>query len=158
MRDVPEAALNGLRALISFLVDEATKSHGGSHLVFDRATGKPTSHTLALALALSCRGPDDVSRLLGAAAEAKVEDKLLPALLDGAVKEQTEFALTALRTAATVALDGPPAENDGGGGGDKAEPPASAFNEVAKAFISAEYGTSNRAALRRVAESSGFAS
>ena len=145
MRDVPEQALDELRALIAFCVDDATRTQGGSPLLFEAASGAPTTPTLALALALSCRGPDDVANVLATAGEADGAG-LGAALVARAEPAQADFAREALRAAAAAALDEPPADADAA---------ASPFSRVARAFISAEHGTSSRAALRRVAAKDG---
>ena len=62
MRDVAELEQNDLGRLINAVLKYVTVKQAGQLLC--TSTGAATGETLALALTLSCRGPDDVARLL----------------------------------------------------------------------------------------------
>jgi len=88
MRDVSPAELDRLKARIQRLVAAASAAHKGKPLAFSHE-GEPTPETLALALALSCRGPADVA-----------------CVCDGAPPDaaHVDLARQALRAAAAAAL------------------------------------------------------
>jgi hypothetical protein len=88
MRDVSKDELERLKSRIQRLVAAASAAHKGKPLAFSHE-GEPTPETLALALALSCRGPEDVARVCdGAAPDAA----------------HVDLARQALRAAAAAAL------------------------------------------------------
>ena len=121
MRDVAAEELERLKARIQRLVAAASAAHKGKPLAFD-AAGEPTPETLALALALSCRGPADVA-----------------CVCDGAPPDaaHVDLARQALRAAAAAAL----ARADAAPQFD----PSTPFDAAAAAYAGAV-----REALRRV--------
>lgn len=122
MRDVAAEDVARLKTRIQRLVAAASAAHKGRPLAFG-ALGEPTTETLSLALALSCRGPEDVARTC-----------------DGATPDaaHVELARSALRAASKSALGraeaAPPCE------------PSTPFDAAA-----AEYAEAVREALRRAA-------
>jgi hypothetical protein len=141
MSDVSEEDAKGLTGLIVSLIN--LSSQKGAPLVFD-ANGTPSLPTLCLALALTCRGPDDVARLLTPVREALEmgsNEQLLTQIVESSTKAQTGFAVTALKKAATMAIaQKTPSETTADDGGDS-------FADVAR-----EYSDLCREMLQRVAE------
>ena len=126
MRDVAAEDVARLKTRIQRLVAAASAAHKGKPLAFD-VLGEPTNETLSLALALSCRGPEDVARTC-----------------DGATPDaaHVELARAALRAAAKSAL-----------GRAEAAPPCEPSTPFDAAAV--EYAEAVREALRRAARGTG---
>ena len=144
MIEVSEDEKKKLSGLITKLIELASSVQVGAPVRFTME-GRPSVRTLALALAMTCRGQDDVDRLLKPVRKGSddQDSSLLPLrLLKNCSEAQKEFALVALRRAATMALaerqsiDIEPTM-DGGGG----------FANVAR-----EYSIMCREMLQRVAD------
>jgi len=146
MSDVPGDQVDALRQLIGAIANHAERKQGAAALF--GANGAPSLPTLALALALSPRGPEDVARLLTAFASglndaggfdspAAFEEMLL-ALVKGSTDEQSQLALSMLSIAARMALS-QVSEPEGEAAED--------FDEMSRAYCSARYEM-----LMRVAE------
>jgi parvulin-like peptidyl-prolyl isomerase len=143
MSDVSEEDVKELTGLIVSLINLSSQKKAAP-LLFD-ANGRPSLPTRCLALAMTCRGPDDVARLLTpvrAVLELGSNEQLLTQIVESSTEAQTEFAVVALKKAATMALaqKAPleePTADDGGG----------SFADVAR-----EYSDLCRQMLQRVAE------
>jgi hypothetical protein len=120
MRDVAAEELDRLKARIQRLVAAASAAHKGKPLAFSHE-GEPTPETLSLALALSCRGPEDVARVCDGAAP------------DAAHVDLARQALRAAAAAALARADAAPRSE-----------PLTPFDEAAAAYAEAV-----REALRR---------
>ena len=106
MRVVPKEDTEDIDALARFLINQASKvqSSGGSPLVFD-SLGKPSVLTLAIVLAMTCGGQEDVTRVLKPLRSNPKDGSLLPAqIVEGCTKSQIRIARDALRSTASLAL------------------------------------------------------
>jgi len=125
MQDVGEVELQAIRSLIqSIAKSDGAKLHK-SPVVFG-PNGRPALHTMALVLVLSCRGKEDVGRVLAAVQEFQDQDttnvdkeggsgvgnlsssefeKLLVRILNVTVREHKELAFAILRVAARSVLE-----------------------------------------------------
>jgi hypothetical protein len=142
MSDVSEDDAKELTGIVYSLIN-LSSSQKGAPLIFD-ANGTPSLLTVCLALAMTCRGPSDVERLLipvRASLDTGSNEQLLTQIVESSTEEQAEFAVTALKKAATMALaqktPAEPTADDGGGG----------FADVAR-----EYSDLCREMVQRVAE------
>ena len=112
MRDVREEDLKGLESLIDFLHNQASKTQDGAPLAFDAGSGEPTLPTLSLALAMTCRDQDDVSRVLKPVQQISSTQQYDASLLPRQIVEscsalQVEFGRFALKTAASTTIKRP---------------------------------------------------
>jgi len=143
MQDVAAGDLAELQALIVAVAASSAKAQG-SPVLFG-PDGRPSLPTLALALALSCRGPGDVARILAPVREAPSgddgpSDLLLKKIVYGADGGHQELAGVALRAAAAAALVRMPLSSEAPSG-------AGAFDEVARQYCDAHRETLRRAAM-----------
>ena len=131
-------------------------------LRFD-ATGEPSAPTLALALALSTRGAEDVAALVRAVdsdeAEAMAEEELLAHIVARSAAAPREYARAALAEAAEAALaqieSAAEAEREGAGRGERAASKASDGSGASFDAVAREYRGVVREMLRRVVERCG---
>jgi len=106
MDEISKEEREGLDAFVKFLLGQA------SGVLTFRSDGRPTVQSLAVAIALTCRGQDDVTRVLQPVRSNPKDGSLLPAeVFDSCTEAQREFALGALRRAAAVALAQRPTVN-----------------------------------------------
>ena len=131
-------------------------------LRFD-ATGEPSAPTLALALALSTRGAEDVAALVRAVdsdeAEAMAEEELMAHIVARSAAAPREYARAALAEAAEAALaqieSAAEAEQEGAGRGERAASKASDGSGASFDAVATEYRGVVREMLRRVVERCG---
>ena len=108
MKNVSDENMKELDTLIVFLTKQ-------SPLLFFTGGGEPTVHTLAVAIVLTCRDSEDVSRVLKPAHEVKTQEdaNLLPSkIVESSSEMQKIYAQYALKRAATFALDQRPTISD----------------------------------------------
>lgn len=136
MTEVSEEAKSELTSIITGLINLAS-SLQGAPLLFGE---QPTVLTLALALVMTCRGHDDVERVLAPVRDAAGDASLLPQqIVDNSTSEQQEFAILTLTNAATMALEQRPSIDDAKGD--------SSFATMAR-----DYSVMCREMLQKVAE------
>jgi len=139
MKSVSDENMKELDTLIVFLTKQ-------SPLLFF-AGSEPTVHTLAVAIILTCRDSEDVSRVLKPAHEVKTQEdaNLLPGkIVDTCSDMQKVYAQYALKRAATLAFDQRPTISD-----DCKEEEMGRFANVAR-----EYSILSREKLKEVADMS----
>ena len=103
MNNLPKQDLDGLDGLIQFLLKQASVAQAGAALAFD-SEGEPTVQTLAIALAMTCQGQEDVTRAFQPVLNNPTDGSLLPAqVVESCTEAQKEFARGALKYAAILA-------------------------------------------------------
>ena len=106
MNAVPKEDIEGLHALITFLIKQASEVQAGAPLLF--ASGEPSMQTLAVTVAMTCRDYDDVTRVLKPIREItspQHDASLLPSqIVKSCTEIQMEFARYTLKLAASLAL------------------------------------------------------
>jgi len=140
MKNVSDENMKELDTLIVFLTKQ-------SPLLFFAGRGEPTVHTLAVAIVLTCRDSDDISRVLKPAHEVKTQEdaNLLPGkIVETCSEMQKIYAQYALKRAATLALDQRQTISD-----DCKEEERGRFANVAR-----EYSILSREKLKEVADMS----
>jgi len=104
MKGIPKEDTESIDALTRFLINQASKVQSGGSLVFD-SLGKPSVLTLAIVLAMTCGGQDDVTRVLKPLRSNPKDGSLLPAqIVESCTKSQKGIAHDALRSTAAMAL------------------------------------------------------
>jgi len=153
MKEVSEEDITGLEALIAFLIRHASGLQAGDPLLF-AAGGDPSVQTLAVAVAMTCRGQEDVTRVLTPVRQSpKDASLLLIQIVESCTKSQIEFARYALKRASAMALiqKSSIASRSSSSSNDEecvvAGGEASSFANVAR-----EYSTMCRAMLQKVAD------
>jgi len=158
MKDVPKKDLEDLNKIIRVLTKQASEEHIGAPLVFSANGGEPTVPTLAVAVAMTCRSPGDVTHLLNLARQSLLERdaSALPSqLIEKCPELQKEFARFALKVAAGFALEQRPpvtANDRDDNQGDCDAPGIKRKDGFAK--VAREYSSLCRAALHEVADMS----
>lgn len=152
MKDLPQKDADELNQLTTFLIQHASKLQSGAPILF--TSGEPTTQTLALAITMTCRDRDDVSRVLQPLHRIlaeKYDSSLLPGqIVESCTELQKEYAGYTLKSAAAVALDHRPRiTND-----NKREGECDANGKGAGSFadVSREYSVMCRQKLKEVAE------
>ena len=122
--------------------------------------GKPSLPTLVLALALTCRGPEDVARILAPVREQEMEQldnkndnnngslfdpNFLMKLVNGSTIEHKALAYIALRTAAGMALEKMELQSSSNEVADSSGDDAETFDSVARDFCKARRDVLQRA-------------
>ncbi len=113
MKALTEESIQMIESLIKFLIKQDPEMQGGASLHF--VGGQPSISTLAVAAVMSCRGYEDVERVLDPARKvSSAEDAAsLPSLIiQSCTDMQKEFARYALKLAANLALNQRPAITD----------------------------------------------
>ena len=112
MVEVSEEDMVGLNALIKFLINHASQLQAGAPLVFD-CEGEPSVQSLAVAIVMTCQGQDDVTRVLSPVLQKPESASVLPGqVLESCTEKHHEFARSALRNAAAMALVQRPVVSD----------------------------------------------
>eukprot|EP00588_Corethron_pennatum_P004292 CAMPEP_0194283884 /NCGR_PEP_ID=MMETSP0169-20130528/26325_1 /TAXON_ID=218684 /ORGANISM="Corethron pennatum, Strain L29A3" /LENGTH=459 /DNA_ID=CAMNT_0039029575 /DNA_START=21 /DNA_END=1400 /DNA_ORIENTATION=+ len=147
MQNVAAEDLAEIQALIVAVAASPAARAQGTPVLFG-PNGRPSLPTLALALALSCRGPGDVARILAPVREARgtpdgddsPSDLLLKKIVFGADGGHQELAGVALRAAAAAALVRMSLSSDAPSG-------AGAFDDMARQYCDTHRETLQRAAM-----------
>lgn len=99
MKSISKEDKEGLDAFIKFLLRQAQ-----DELSF-ASDGEPTAQTFAVAIALTCQGQDDVTRVLQPVRNNPTDGSLLPAqVVESSTEAQKMFAIEALKKAASMAF------------------------------------------------------